>query len=133
MMIECASANAGQVREMVLGINSFKFHYLHVLIVLLKGDESSSSVRMLCAREALSLLPSMVSNWSSVYNEMVWYEYSAHPRSLIRYLSYHFLRLCLSLGQTTNAADIGSFSITLSSHFSWCLKISSTAKPPKRR
>jgi hypothetical protein len=79
MRIESASANAGRVRAMVLGINSFKFHYLHVLIVLLKGDESSSSVRMSCAREALSLLPSMVSNWSSVYNGMGWYNATPIP------------------------------------------------------
>ena len=73
---ESVSANAGQQREMSLGITSFKFHYLHIFILLLKGDESFSSLRISSARTAISLLPSMVSNWSSVYNGVVWYEHS---------------------------------------------------------
>ncbi|PYI27435.1 hypothetical protein BP00DRAFT_405016 [Aspergillus indologenus CBS 114.80] len=70
---ERASSTADQVREMTLGINSMKFQYLHVLILLLKGEESSSSLRLSSAREALSLLTSMVSNWNSVYNGVTWH------------------------------------------------------------
>lgn len=69
---ERASSTADQVREMALGINSMKFQYLHVLILLLKGEEFSSSLRLSSAREALSLLTSMVSNWNSVYNGVIW-------------------------------------------------------------
>ncbi|RAK75021.1 fungal specific transcription factor domain-containing protein, partial [Aspergillus fijiensis CBS 313.89] len=70
---ERASSTADQVREMALGINSMKFQYLHVLILLLKGEEFSSSLRLSSAREALSLLTSMVSNWNSVYNGVIWH------------------------------------------------------------
>ncbi|KAK7458515.1 hypothetical protein Landi51_01338 [Colletotrichum acutatum] len=62
-----------QLQEMSLGLNSLRFQYLHVVIVLLKGDKSSSNQRLECAREALFLLPSIVSNWSSVYNGVVWH------------------------------------------------------------
>ena len=66
------SADLTQIREMSLGISSIKFQYLHSLILLLKGDESSSALRLFSAREAISILSSMVSNWSSVYNGVVW-------------------------------------------------------------
>ncbi|KNG89742.1 hypothetical protein ANOM_001973 [Aspergillus nomiae NRRL 13137] len=72
MNAECVLANASHRKEMALGINSMKFHYLHVLIILLKGDESNSSLRLSSARDAVSLLSSMVSNWSSIYNGVVW-------------------------------------------------------------
>ncbi|KAK1458660.1 hypothetical protein CCUS01_09137 [Colletotrichum cuscutae] len=62
-----------QLKEMSLGLNSLRFQYLHVVIVLLKGDKSSSNQRLECAREALFILPSIVSNWSSVYNGVVWH------------------------------------------------------------
>lgn len=67
------SADANKIREMNLGIHSNKFQYLHILILLLKGDESSD-LRLSCAREAISLLPYLVSNWGSVYNGVIWYE-----------------------------------------------------------
>ncbi|RAL08544.1 uncharacterized protein BO97DRAFT_353820, partial [Aspergillus homomorphus CBS 101889] len=70
---ERASSTADQVREMTLGINSMKFQYLHVLILLLKGDGSASSLRLSSAREAISLLKSMVSNWHSVNNGVMWH------------------------------------------------------------
>ncbi|KAJ5297882.1 Transcription factor [Penicillium antarcticum] len=69
---ESTSADVSQIREMSLGISSIKFQYLHSLILLLKGDESSSALRLFSAREAISILSSMVSNWSSVYNGVVW-------------------------------------------------------------
>ncbi|KAJ5113088.1 hypothetical protein N7456_001622 [Penicillium angulare] len=68
---EQASADAHQIREMKLGINSVNFQYLHILTLLLKGDRSSA-LRLSCAREAISILPSLVSNWGSVYNGVVW-------------------------------------------------------------
>ncbi|OQE10701.1 hypothetical protein PENFLA_c081G08660 [Penicillium flavigenum] len=69
---ESASASATQMREMTLGISTMKFQYLNSLILLLKGDDSSSNLRLSSAREAISTLTSMVSNWSSVYNGVVW-------------------------------------------------------------
>ena len=69
---ESTDVNSTQREEMALGISSLKFQYLHTLIFLLKGDESSSGWRTSSAREALKLLPSIVSNWSSVYNGVVW-------------------------------------------------------------
>ncbi|KAJ5769064.1 hypothetical protein N7520_003623, partial [Penicillium odoratum] len=65
------STETNQFHEMELGINSAKFQYLHLLTLLLKGDVSSN-VRLSCAREAIALLPSLVSNWGSVYNGVVW-------------------------------------------------------------
>jgi hypothetical protein len=74
MSIESTSANARQIREMNLGINSMRFQYLHILILLLKEDSQSSDILLPCAREAIFLLPSLVSNWGSVYNGLVWSE-----------------------------------------------------------
>jgi hypothetical protein len=74
MRVERTSANASQIREMNLGIISIKFQYLHILILLLKEDGQSSNSLLPYAREAISLLPLLVSNWGSVYNGLVWYE-----------------------------------------------------------
>ncbi|KAJ5623059.1 hypothetical protein N7490_011664 [Penicillium lividum] len=68
---ERGSTDTNQIHEMELGINSAKFQYLHILTLLLKGDVSSN-LRLSCAREAIALLPSLVSNWGSVYNGVVW-------------------------------------------------------------
>ncbi|PYI00082.1 hypothetical protein BO71DRAFT_312305 [Aspergillus ellipticus CBS 707.79] len=73
MNSEIMSATAENAREMGLGINSLKFQYLHIRILLLKGDESNSNLCLTSSREAIAILPSMVSNWSSVYNGVVWY------------------------------------------------------------
>ncbi|CAI7583720.1 unnamed protein product [Penicillium glandicola] len=70
--VESASATTSQIREMTLGISTMEFQYLHSLILLLEGDDSSSILRLSSAREAISILSSMVSNWSSVYNGVVW-------------------------------------------------------------
>ncbi|KAJ5185839.1 Transcription factor [Penicillium cf. griseofulvum] len=70
--VESASATASQIREMTLGIATMKFQYLHSLILQLRGDESSSVLRLSFSREAISTLSSMVSNWASVYNGVVW-------------------------------------------------------------
>ncbi|TXC09392.1 hypothetical protein FocTR4_00004617 [Fusarium oxysporum f. sp. cubense] len=70
---ERAFSGPNELREMVLGISTIKFEYLHVLMVLLKSHPPSASLRLEAAREAISLLPSMVSNWTSVYNSMIWH------------------------------------------------------------
>lgn len=74
MHVESASASPCHLKEMALGLNSIKFHYLHILVILVNGDESNSTLRLSSARDAISLLSSMVSNWSSIYNGVVWYE-----------------------------------------------------------
>jgi hypothetical protein len=61
-----------QLREMSLGISTMNFEYLHVFMVLTRGDASCVGSRLEAAREAISLLPSMVSNWMSIYNPMTW-------------------------------------------------------------
>ena len=73
MTAEEAFTSTDQQREMLLGIRSFKFQYLHILIMLLRDDSNQSALRIASAREALSILPDMVSNWGSVYNGVVWY------------------------------------------------------------
>ncbi|KAJ9273174.1 transcriptional regulator family: Fungal Specific TF [Paecilomyces variotii] len=103
---ESAWANATQLREMHLGVHGIRFGYLHTLIVLLKGDASCSSLRLASAREAISLLPSMVSNWKSVYNGAVWqllyypftpffviFENIVHSRGSLRSMIDHDLGL----------------------------------------
>ncbi|KZL67587.1 fungal specific transcription factor domain-containing protein [Colletotrichum tofieldiae] len=62
-----------QLKEMSLGLNSMRFQYLHIVIILFKGDDSYLNLRLEAAREALFLLPSIVSNWSSVYNGVIWH------------------------------------------------------------
>lgn len=64
---------------MELGLRSFKFQYLHLVILLLQGNGAQAALRIASAREALSLLPDMISSWSSVYNGVVW---CAIPRLL---------------------------------------------------
>ncbi|KAK1676145.1 hypothetical protein BDP55DRAFT_693403 [Colletotrichum godetiae] len=62
-----------QLKEMLLGLNSLRFQYLHIMIILLKEEKSSNNHCLECAREALFILPSIVPNWSSVYNGVVWH------------------------------------------------------------
>ncbi|KAF5003195.1 hypothetical protein FDECE_10263 [Fusarium decemcellulare] len=73
MNSESASLGPNQAREMTLGISSVKFEYLHLLILLHKGDPSCALIRLESAREAIALLPTMVSNWASVYNGVIWH------------------------------------------------------------
>jgi hypothetical protein len=90
LTLESPSANASQVREMSLGISSIKFQYLHALILLLKGDESSCDLCLSSAREAISILRSIVSNWSSVYNGVVWYA-QVPPLGFVKYSLTQFM------------------------------------------
>lgn len=66
------STSAAQQREMSLGLRSFKFQYLHLLILMLRGDNAHAAMRIALARDALLILSDMVSNWGSVYNGVVW-------------------------------------------------------------
>ncbi|KAM0428435.1 hypothetical protein ACHAQK_011568 [Fusarium lateritium] len=67
------SSSPNQLHEMSLGITTVKFEYLHTLMAFTNGDPSSSNLRLEAAREAISLLPSMVSNWTSLFNSMIWH------------------------------------------------------------
>lgn len=89
MAAEANVTSAAQQREMALGIRSMKFQYLHLLIMLLRDDPRSCSLRIASAREALSLLPDMVSNWGSVYNGIVWWVLpSLAPRRHLAHCSH---------------------------------------------
>ncbi|KAG8360423.1 hypothetical protein FVEN_g1997 [Fusarium venenatum] len=70
---ERASSSPNQLREMSLGISTMTFEYLHVFLVLTRADPSCVGPRLEAAREAISLLPSLVSNWTSIYNPMTWH------------------------------------------------------------
>ncbi|KAG5655436.1 hypothetical protein KAF25_000685, partial [Fusarium avenaceum] len=70
---ERPSSSPNQLHEMSLGISTVKFDYLHILMAFTNGDPSSSNLRLEAAREAISLLPSMVSNWTSLFNSMIWH------------------------------------------------------------
>ncbi|WZH45281.1 fungal-specific transcription factor domain-containing protein [Fusarium acuminatum] len=69
---ERSLSSPGQLHEMSLGISTIKFEYLHTLMAFTNGDPSSSNLRLEAAREAISLLPSMVSNWTLLFNSMIW-------------------------------------------------------------
>lgn len=71
--VESASATASQIREMNSGISTMRFQYLHSLVLLLNGGDSSSVIRLSSAREAISTMSCVVSNWSSACNGVVWY------------------------------------------------------------
>ncbi|RGP80281.1 transcriptional regulatory [Fusarium longipes] len=67
---EKSFSSPSQLREMSLGISTMNFEYLHVCMALTRDDKSCIDSRLDTAREAISLLPSMVSNWTSIYNPM---------------------------------------------------------------
>lgn len=61
-----------QCREMSLGILSVQFRYLAACIILHGSGSGNEELRIAYARQAISLLPNMVSNWNQVYNPAVW-------------------------------------------------------------
>ncbi|RSL91505.1 hypothetical protein CDV31_015443 [Fusarium ambrosium] len=69
---ETESHNAAQCREMSLGILSVQFRYLTACIILAGSSSENDDLRVAQARQAISLLPHMVSNWNQVYNPAVW-------------------------------------------------------------
>ncbi|RTE83923.1 hypothetical protein BHE90_001530 [Fusarium euwallaceae] len=69
---ETASHNTTQCREMSLGILSIQFRHLTACIILAGSSSGNEGLRVAQARQAISLLPNMVSNWNQVYNPAVW-------------------------------------------------------------
>ncbi|KAI8689556.1 Zn(2)-C6 fungal-type domain-containing protein [Fusarium sp. Ph1] len=69
---ETESHNTAQSREMSLGILSVQFRYLTACIILQGSRSGNEELRISYARQAISLLPNIVSNWSQVYNPAVW-------------------------------------------------------------
>ncbi len=57
---------------MSLGIRTMEFQYLHLLILLTKDSPQHAELRVRSARDMVSLLPNLVSNWNQVYNGLVW-------------------------------------------------------------
>ncbi|PTB75138.1 hypothetical protein M440DRAFT_337842 [Trichoderma longibrachiatum ATCC 18648] len=57
---------------MTIGVRAMRFQYLHILILLLRKDPHSKHRRVQAARDAIMLLPELVSNSSHVYNGLVW-------------------------------------------------------------
>ncbi|KAF5608236.1 fungal specific transcription factor factor domain protein [Fusarium subglutinans] len=55
-------SSPNELREMELGISTIKFEYLYVSMVFLKSHSPSANSRLETAREAISLLPSMIFN-----------------------------------------------------------------------
>lgn len=70
---ESASSTAHQLQEMMIGVRAMRFQYLHILILLLRKDKNDKELRIQAARDAIALLPGLVSNSTHVYNGLVWY------------------------------------------------------------
>ncbi|KAF4456491.1 hypothetical protein F53441_1395 [Fusarium austroafricanum] len=113
MESERSFSSPNQVREMTIGISTTNFEYLHILMVLCKSEPSSANLRLEAAREAISLLPSMVSNWKSVYNGIIWH-LLYFP--FIPYFIIFENLICnhASLSATTAQNDINLLSMTVS-------------------
>ncbi|KAL7957266.1 hypothetical protein V8C34DRAFT_325373 [Trichoderma compactum] len=69
---ESATSTAHQIQEMTIGVRAMRFQYLHILILVLRKDPSSRERRVQAARDAIMLLPYLVSNSIHVYNGLVW-------------------------------------------------------------
>ncbi|KAL7908242.1 hypothetical protein GGI35DRAFT_469961 [Trichoderma velutinum] len=69
---ESATSTAHQIQEMTIGVRAMRFQYLHILILILRKDPSSRERRVQAARDAIMLLPDLVSNSIHVYNGLVW-------------------------------------------------------------
>ncbi|WAO84911.1 Zn(2)-C6 fungal-type domain-containing protein [Fusarium falciforme] len=69
---ETGTDNTTQCREMSLGLLSVQFRYLTACIILQGSRSGNEELRIAYARQAISLLPNMVSNWNQVYNPAVW-------------------------------------------------------------
>ncbi|KAK4077721.1 uncharacterized protein Triagg1_3415 [Trichoderma aggressivum f. europaeum] len=69
---ESATSTAHQIQEMTIGVRAMRFQYLHILVLVLRKDPSSRERRVQAARDAIMLLPDLVSNSIHVYNGLVW-------------------------------------------------------------
>lgn len=58
---------------MALGIQTMRFQYFHIMILLVKENPHYNNIRLHSAREAIGLLPELVSGYAQVYNGIVWY------------------------------------------------------------
>ncbi|KAK4063845.1 hypothetical protein Trihar35433_8553 [Trichoderma harzianum] len=68
---ESATSTAHQIQEMTIGVRAMRFQYLHILILVLRKDPNSRERRVQAARDAIMLLPDLVSNSIHVYNGLV--------------------------------------------------------------
>ncbi|KAK1243348.1 hypothetical protein MKX07_003976 [Trichoderma sp. CBMAI-0711] len=62
----------GAAQEMTIGVRAMRFQYLHILILLLRKIPNSKDRRVQAARDAIMLLPGLISNYNHVYNGLVW-------------------------------------------------------------
>ncbi|KAL7813530.1 fungal-specific transcription factor domain-containing protein [Trichoderma aethiopicum] len=69
---ESPTSTSHQIQEMAIGVCAMRFQYLHILILLLRKVPHSKHRRVQAARDAIMLLPDLVSNSSHVYNSLVW-------------------------------------------------------------
>ncbi|KAI5459047.1 hypothetical protein BGZ63DRAFT_490965 [Mariannaea sp. PMI_226] len=60
------------IKEMELGIRTFKFQFFHLMILLLRDLDSHEDAACSMSRIALSMLSGLVSDSSGVYNGVVW-------------------------------------------------------------
>ncbi|OTA01909.1 hypothetical protein A9Z42_0022410 [Trichoderma parareesei] len=58
--------------KMTIGVRAMRFQYLHILILLLRKIPNSKDRRVQAARDAIMLLPGLISNYNHVYNGLVW-------------------------------------------------------------
>lgn len=65
----------------MIGVRAMRFQYLHILILLLRKDPNDKELRIQAARDAITLLPGLVSNSTHVYNGLVWYVLSNNFQS----------------------------------------------------
>jgi hypothetical protein len=58
---------------MAIGLDSLTFQYYHLRVLLARHEESDRESCLHSAREALMILPKLVSTSEQVYNGVVWY------------------------------------------------------------
>jgi hypothetical protein len=66
-----ATSDVEEREEMMLGLNAFTFQFQH-LRVLLTRHEADTSACLEAARNALAILPKLISTSEQVYNGIVW-------------------------------------------------------------
>jgi hypothetical protein len=60
---------------MTLGLDSFTFQFYHLEVLLTRGEELNPELCLESARNALVILPRLISTSEQVYNGIVWYVY----------------------------------------------------------
>lgn len=71
---EAPVCTARQLKELDIGIASIKFQFHHLQVVLLREfvDSDMQGRCLRAARDALSLLPELISTSEQVYNGLIW-------------------------------------------------------------